>query len=151
MGVKKRVSDSWFMHNMIKLWADLFHCLEANVGLATTTVDSKEVTSCRRLPDYMVRLRLNARIDLGQPNLGPHRQVRISHKWQVFSLHEWQLKCCLNNKLVTELCTWTSDIYSQPPEQGLHSVDDVSKIKGQRHAGVIHTPKGPVHWGLLGG
>lgn len=40
---------------------------------------------------------------------------------------------------------------SRPPEQGLHSGDDVSKIKGQRHGGVIPTPEGPVHRGLLRG
>lgn len=40
---------------------------------------------------------------------------------------------------------------SHSPEQGLHSVDDVSQVKGEWHALVIHSPKGPVHGGLLRG
>lgn len=71
------------------LTADLFHCLEAIGGLAVTTVDSKEITSCRRLRDCMVSLGLNARVGLGQPDLGPHSQDRISQRQMAgFSLHE---------------------------------------------------------------
>lgn len=40
---------------------------------------------------------------------------------------------------------------ASPPEQRLHSADDVSQVKGQRHAGVVRAPEGPVHRGLLGG
>lgn len=65
-------------------------------------------------------------------NVGDHSEKLVGHFF--FSL----LPCFLYPSL-------------HPPEQGLNSVNDVSQIKGQRHAGVIHTPKGTVHWGLLRG
>lgn len=79
---------------------------------------------------------------LGQLNLSPYLKIRIPQRDKCDSF----LKILPKGQACDK-----QRVQSQPPEQGLHSGDDVSKIKGQRHAGVIHTPEGPVHRGLLGG
>lgn len=70
------------------------------------------------------------------------------------NISTWVSTCCVAYSM------WASiyisaflhfNILSSPPQQWLHSVDDVSQVKGQRHARVIHTPEGSVHGGLLRG
>lgn len=83
----------------------------------------------------------------------------IVHRWPQLG-NEWISESSATRSMLHEIDTCiqcvhkhisTCQILHSPPEQWLHSVNDVSQIKGQRHAGVIHTPEGPVHWGLLGG